>query len=410
MKKVFLGIIFILVVFWGCGKQPTHKDGKVYVPFWHVMGGPLGDALDSLISEFNKTHPNIFVEGISVGNYQALAQKLMAAALTRPPVISQVYESWATQLSDVIEPIETYLDEDSLWWGENKNDFFPIFIKDNTVNGKILTFPFNKSVPAYYYNYDMFKENGIDSFPKTWDEFLKDCEILTKDTNNDGENDLYATAFNINVWSFENIVVQQGGELLKDGKIGFANEKGLYAINVFRQILSNHWGYLTTGFQHQNDFIAGKVAMVSGSTVSYAFMVRMHPPFDMRIAPIPYKGNPAIIISGTNIAIFKNVSEEQKRAAYEFIKWFTDKKQQTFWSLNTGYAPVRRSVLYDSLVSEELKNRQDMFEVYKQLEYAHTEPTDPEWFVLRQKVNTDFLEPVLKNVITPEEGFKLLGK
>ncbi len=406
----FIFVLFIAFSLISCGKTRVEtKDGKIYVSFWHVMGGPLGDALDSLIDEFNNTHPNIYVEGISVGNYQALAQKLMAAAITNPPVIAQVYPSWATQLSSVIEPMEKYLKEDSVWWNENKDDFFPIFIKDNTINGVLLTFPFNKSVPAYFYNYDLFQKYGIDSFPKTWDEFIEDCRKLTVDTDNDGYPDIHGTAFNINVWMFENIVIQQGGVLLKDGHIGFANEKGLYAVNVFKTLLDEGLGYITTGFQHQNDFIAGKVGMVSGSTVSYAFMARMHPPFDMRVAPIPYKGKPAIIISGTNVAIFKKNTDKQKRAAYEFIKWFTSKEQQIRWSLNTGYAPVRRSALYDDSMKRVLKDRKDMYEVYKQLEYAYTEPTDAEWFVLRQKINTDFLEPVLKGVIDAKTAFKLLG-
>ena len=128
------------------------------------MGGPLGKVLDEMIDEFNSTHPDIEVVSVSMGNYQALSQKIMAAVTAdKPPVIAQVYESWTAQLlaAGKIVSIDTFVFGEQGLSKEELEDIFPVFIEDNTFDGQLVTFPFNKSVPAYFYNIDMFKKAGI---------------------------------------------------------------------------------------------------------------------------------------------------------------------------------------------------------------------------------------------------------
>jgi len=76
-----------------CG-APGSAPGDVRVVFWHAMGGPLGDVLeDTLIAEFNETHPGIEVVPVTMGNYRALSQKIMASVMAgEPPSMAQAYE------------------------------------------------------------------------------------------------------------------------------------------------------------------------------------------------------------------------------------------------------------------------------------------------------------------------------
>ena len=74
-----------------CGGDRTTGDGPVEVLFWHAMGGPLGDFLeDSLIPQFNATHPDIVVLPVSMGNYGALCQKLLASVLAEDTPVVEV--------------------------------------------------------------------------------------------------------------------------------------------------------------------------------------------------------------------------------------------------------------------------------------------------------------------------------
>ena len=163
MKRIILILLVISIFSFGCCKRKqTDKSGKTQVIFWHALGGPLGDALDELVNEFNATHPEIFVKSISMGKYQALSQKLMASiqANTQPD-IAQVYESWTSEMisGDVIVSIEDMIAEDPNFGENDLNDIYDVFLKSNTINGKLWSFPFNKSVRVMYYNKDLFKKS-----------------------------------------------------------------------------------------------------------------------------------------------------------------------------------------------------------------------------------------------------------
>jgi multiple sugar transport system substrate-binding protein len=401
-KFIVIGMTLLLVHCKG------EEEKKTVVTFWHAMGGPLGKTLDTLVMEFNNTHPEITVNQVSMGNYQALSQKLMATvAANKPPTISQVFESWTDQLyrTDVLIAVEDLLTENEVL--ELKGDIYPVFIEDNTWEATLLTCPFNKSVPAYFYNESIFSDEGIEHFPKTGDEFIEVGITITKDTDSDGVIDMWATAFPISTWMFETLLYQNGGRILDDDNVTplFNGNEGIDALQLLLDILHKHKiGRLTTGYQHQDDFLAGKVAIISGSVVSYSFIKDLSPDFELGIAPVPSGKHDAVIISGTNIALFKNTNEKEQKAAIEFITWFLSPEIQAQWAYGTGYIPVRISSLEQPLMEKRLEELPGLKSVFKQLEYAHTEPRIAGWLAGRQYLGTAGIEPALRGVKTPREA------
>ena len=62
---------------------------------------------------------------------------------------------------------------------------------------------------------------------------------------------------------------------------------------------------------------------------------------------MPYEGDrPVVNIYGASIAVCKSTPEQQL-AAWIFLKWFTEAKQQATWVRETNYFPVRRSTARD---------------------------------------------------------------
>ncbi|MEA1973410.1 MAG: extracellular solute-binding protein, partial [Candidatus Cloacimonadota bacterium] len=243
MNKILSLLIFISIFSFGCcKKEQVSNDDKVEVIFWHALGGPLGDALDELVNEFNNTHPKIFVKSISMGRYQALSQKVMASiqADTQPD-ISQVYESWTSEMIDgnVIVSIEDLIKDDPNFTDEDLDDIFDVFIKSNTINGKLWSFPFNKSVRVMYYNKDLFFKYGLDPNkpPITWQDFRTYAKKLTIDEDKDGTPEVYGTNFPVSAWQFENLLLQAGGEILsKDLQPKFADKPGELALNYLNNL------------------------------------------------------------------------------------------------------------------------------------------------------------------------------
>jgi len=404
-KSVFVLIIAIIVTTFmltGCG-EPDPAEGKTKVVFWHAMGGTLGDILSGMIEDFNEQNTDIFVDAQFMGNYQTLSQKLMAAAqVQNTPTMAQAYEAWTQNFIDagIVEPIENFITESF-----DKDDFFKVMLENNTFNGKIYSFPFNKSMPVLYLNMDILKEAGIDKIPSTHEELL-DAYRKIKATGK-----YYGTAFSAkDVWNFLCLILQNGGKITNEDETEayFNTPEAKKALEYLMTIINEELGYLTTGYDHQSEFLSKKVGIITSSSVSKAYM-EDSVTFDWATAPLPKGVRNAAILSGTNIIIFNdnrdNCSTEQQKAAWKFIKWFTDTEQTAYWSIKTNYMPVRKSSLDTQQMRDHLKKDPLLQAAIDQLPYAQFEPKSSKWYQCRQELG-DIQEKAFTEKGSPEKYLK----
>jgi multiple sugar transport system substrate-binding protein len=410
MRYLVYILIVLALLLTGCGQ----KERPAELEFWHALGGPLGDALIELIDEFNASHPDIHIHAISMGNYTALSQKLMASiqAGTQPD-LAQVFESWTAGLvtGGVLVPLDDLISEDEDFGEDDFADIYQVFLDSSMIDGKIWSFPFNKSVRVLYYNKDMFFREGLNPHqpPRTWAEFREICRIMTRDTTGDGKIDQHGTTFSTSVWMFANLLLQAGGDMMTPDfrRPLFHLEPGVEAMEHLNTLLNvDKTAYLSAGFEWQNDLLASEIAMVEGSSVSAVYMERAGIDFLLGIAALPIKETNRNVISGTNICIFDTKDEERHRAAWEFIKWFTDTEQTARWSHKTYYMPVRKSAFEVPVLSKRLELNPEMADVYDQLNYATFEPPIPEWFEIRRYLEERVLERVLRGRIGTREALK----
>ncbi len=415
MKKYYIVLLIIILLFsmllTSCGKKKSATEGKTQIIFWHALGGPLGDALTTLVADFNKTHPDIEVKLISVGNYQALNQKLMASIqANQQPDISQAFETWTASLiqGKVIIPMSDFIQKDPKFQDKTLTDFYPVFIKSNTFGDTLWSFPFNKSVRVLFYNKDMFVQNGLDPthVPADWNEFRADCKKLTIDKNKDGKPESYGSNFNISAWQFENLLLQAGGEMVTpdNQKAAFNSKYGIEALQFISDLLNkDKTVYLSSGFDGQNDFTASKVGMYEGSSVSLAHMKGTKINFNMGFGPIPISRTPKSVISGTNVVIFKK-DAKREQAAWEFVKWFTDTEQTAKWSTLTNYMPLRKSAMTTKTMKDLMASNPQYVGVYAQLDNALSEPQSAAWFDTRKDLEENVLEKVIRQTISPKKA------
>lgn len=403
--------ILVSLMLSGCAKAEKNENVTEIV-FWQAMGGPLGDALAVLVDDFNDTHPDIFVNSINMGNYTALSQKLTASIQTgNQPDVAQAFEAWTAYLDDgdVLYPVQQFIDEDPNFGEEDLEDFYPVFISSNTMNGRLLSFPFNKSVQVLYYNKDILFQNNYNPHvpPKTWDEFRSMSKALTMDLDGDGKFDQFGQALKISAWKFENLLLQAGGEIMsEDGKKPLFNSKaGVEALDFITACLNeDKSSYLTAGYDGQADFTASKVAFYEDSSVSMAYMKRNGFDFMMGVAAIPSFRTKANIISGTNVIVFKSGESKREKAAWEFIKWFTDTAQTAKWSELTYYMPVRKSAFNEPGLKKRLDLNPEIADVYDQLNYATFEPQISEWFETRKYLEEHVIEKVIRGTLGAQEA------
>jgi ABC-type glycerol-3-phosphate transport system substrate-binding protein len=409
-----LAVLILLILMSGCG--PSRQED---INLWHVMGGPLGQTLDSLISDFDREYPGQKVKGVSMGSYTALSQKLMASvAAGNQPAMSQSYEAWTTQLLEkgAIKPFGDFIDRNREPDSLLLSDVYPVMLEECSRDGKLVSLPFNKSVPIYYYNKDLFVKAGLDpeKFPATWDQFIDAAQKLTLDKDGNGTPEQWGTAFPSGAaWMFQCLLLQNGGDIFSPGSqtAAFDSPQGIEALQYLVDLIYKYKvAYLTTGFEHQNDFLSGRVAMIQSSSASLAYMSQQKIPFNLGIAALPGNKRRAVVLSGTNVIMFRQPDQEVMQRCWNFMEWFLSPAQTARWSANTSYLPVRRSALAQKALKDKFAKYPGMEQAYLQLEYAYPEPRQVAWFLGRSIMEEEGLQPALKGVMSPAQALHHAAK
>ena len=428
-------IVWVLItyqIFWADtgdekSKSQANKNGKTEIVFWHAMGGPLGEAMDNLIEEYNKD-PNskCYVKTINMGSYDTLQKKLLASLIANEAQdIAQCFETLTKKFikHDKIVCIDDLINADI----ENakkagntiediREDIIPALRINNTFAGKLYSFPFNKSVQVLYYNKTMFKAVGLDPEkpPRTFKELREYCQKIVDYYKNDGtERKLHIYGYGCagpNNWSYLNRIKANKGYIVKrdtDGllKCGFNEPASIESLKFLQDMLKdtdpNGKGYPLAkegrGFDHQNDFTAGLCGIIESSVTSKKFMNITD--FELGMAPLPGIEDPSqpdgvfrsTILSGTNICIFKNTDPKKIEGAWDFIKWFTNTENGVKWSLGTTYMPVRKSSVNSDLMKEAMEKDPNLNAIYGYLDNLAFEPRITAWFEIRDLIS-DYLE------------------
>lgn len=330
----------------------TEITSPVEIEFWHAMSGANGEALQKLTDDFNAANKNITVKLVNQGGYRDLFDKLMGAAKAKQlPTIAQIYSnrlSWYIS-KGLVEDLNPYIENEKVGLTKEDIDDFPkLFLDDGIWDGKQYAMPFNKSQMVLYYNVDMFEEAGLE-VPKTWDAWKEAARKLTVDKDGDGEPEIYGLVFandistDIAPW-----VKQAGGEIIseKEDKINFNTPETKEAVEFINSMIQEKIARLAGEDGSANvPFQQGRAAMCVASTSSIPYIEKNAiEGLNWFAAPLPgYKTNDQLFY-GTNVAVFNTSSPEEKLAAWEYIKFLTSVESTAYFSQQTGYLPVRKSV------------------------------------------------------------------
>lgn len=157
------------------------------VRFWYHFDDP-ESAVNPLVAKFEKENPGIKItpERIAWDTYN---QKLVTAiAGGNPPDVSQVKLWWQPQLvaMGALEPLDSYLTS----WSGRSDIYDRVWELTRYTDGKQYLMPLQMVILYMYYRTDMFRELGL-TIPQTREQFLDVARKLTRDTNGDGQIDVY---------------------------------------------------------------------------------------------------------------------------------------------------------------------------------------------------------------------------
>ncbi|MBE3594766.1 MAG: ABC transporter substrate-binding protein [Candidatus Carbobacillus altaicus] len=328
----------------------TSLDGPVEITFWHAMSGHHEETLQKITDAFMKANEQIKIKLEFQGNYSDLQQKLLAAAKSKTlPTMSQVIETWVTDYKQnhLVMDMNPYIMHPEIGWTkEELDDIVEAFRRANQWDGHYFSLPFSKSAQILFYNTDYLKEKNVD-VPQTW-EALKDAATeLTFEKN--GKKVIGFGLENSVGWQFHQWIRQAGGTFIDEetGKVEFDSPEGQEALQFFTGLVKNGIARLAgeDGYM-SNPFGRGDVAMFVGSSAGIPFVdSAAKGNIKWSAAPVFAGKEKAVQFAGNAVSIFDAATDEQKLAAWLFIKYLLNTDNTALWAKETGYLPIRYSAL-----------------------------------------------------------------
>lgn len=264
------------------------------------------------------------------------------------------------------------------------SQFFPGTLEPVMKNKKLYGIPQDVSTLLLFYRTDMFEEAKIAGPPKTWDELVSDCKKLTRDTNNDGQNDVYGIGLFGGWGSFEFYpwFWQAGGEMFKEknGKLipAFNSKEGINALQFWTDLIYKYKVMPEGAATYTEDdvkggFVAKNIAMfTSGPWTISSLKANTAINGKWATAPLPKGKKDASVLGGMHLVIMQQ--SKQKAAAAKFLAFFMRDDVQTDWAKSLNVLPVKKSCYKDPYFAKDPL----VIACMDQLKVAKSRPTIPE--------------------------------
>lgn len=392
-------------------QTPDSAGTPVQIQFWHTQTARNAKALEALVSRFNAAHQGqIRVQPLYQGTYPQLYQKTMAAIVAkRPPEVAVGYESMVAEYmkAGMVQPLDEYLTGPDGIDAKSLQDIFPGYLASNRFQefgGKLLSFPFTKSVLVLYYNLQALKEAGFPGPPKTWEEFER-AAIQTTRRDPSGKVTRYGFGLWADASTIDGCIMSRGGALLTDDRkrVRFNEAPGLEHFRMIARLAKQGAGLRTTKQQYTADFGNGRLAMFIGSSTAREFVIpAVGGKFPWGCAVIPQKdpAHPITVQYGANMVIFKTTPEKQ-RAAWRFVRWLAEPEQTMYWATQSSYMPLRRSVAERPEMKAYWEKDPQARQCFQIARYGAAEPNVRGWQDVRDALEQAF-DQVASGQKTPE--------
>lgn len=346
----------------------TPYNGEaVEITFWHTMGQTSKDRLDTYIDAFNEIYPNITITHTAQGGYDDLKSTISSSiAAGTVPTMAYCYPDHVAEYIDAnnqVIDMTPYIEDETYGLGaegtllgdQGQDDYVQTYWNEGNAYSKngtaiegVYSLPYSKSTEVMFYNKTVFDAKGW-TVPTTWDDMWELCATIKADPE---YSDITPLGYDSDSNFFITLAEQKGYAYTtntpgSDGYFLFNNDnvknmvselKGYYDLGYWTsQGTSSNNSYTSTLFTAQSLLMT--IGSTGGTTYNYSDS------FDVGVASLPQVdvNNGKVIMQGPSVCFFSRATGLQKTAAWLFYKFITNTNNSAYWSVDTGYNPVRTS-------------------------------------------------------------------
>jgi multiple sugar transport system substrate-binding protein len=347
----------ILTACGGGSSSSSDASGPTKIVVWHGYQDTEGDAFKSLITQYNKAHPDVEVSELYSSNDQVLQKVLTAVRGGSAPDVAYMFGSWSPNIAQIPQVVDMAKEVSAPDW--KWDDFYPSERTAATVGDKIVGVPALVDNLAIVYNKKLFADAGIapPTPTWTWDDFRAAAAKLTDSSKGQYGWLIPADGSEDTVWHYLPMLWEAGGSILTPDNqhAAFNSEAGVKALTVLQQMaVTDKSLYLDTTNENGPKLMnSGKVGMLVTGPWDLASLSDIE--YGVQVLPT-FAGSAGThqTISGPDNWVVFNNGDKKKQAAIDFVKWLTAADQVKTFSLATGDLPTRVSVGEDQAFVDKL--------------------------------------------------------
>ncbi len=326
------------------------------IQWWHSMGGALGEWINDLANDFNKSQTQYKVVPTFKGSYdESMTAAIAAFRAGNAPHILQVFEvGTATMMASkgAIVPVGEVMKKAGVTF--DPNAYVPAVAGYYTApNGQMLSFPFNSSTTVFHYNKDAFKAAGLDpnSPPRTWPEVALAAAKLKAS----GHKCPFTTSWvswtqleSFAAWHNTEFATKGNGMRGIDARLNFNGPLHVRHIeNLGNMAKQGLFVYKGRGNTADGVFVSGECAMATGSSALYG-NIKRNAKFASGIAPLPYypdvTGAPQnTVIGGASLWVMSGKKDNEYKGVAQFFAHLSKPEEAAKSHQRTGYLPLTKA-------------------------------------------------------------------
>ncbi len=347
LKKYLLGALALSAL----GAMTVNAQAQIEIQWWHAMGGANGERIDRIAAQFNESQSEYVVVPTYKGNYtETMTAAVAAFRANSQPEIVQVFEvGTATMMAakGAVYPVSELMADA----GEpfDTSAYLPAVVSYyQTVDGELLSMPFNSSTPVLWYNQDAFDAAGVDAPPTTWDEMKTAAEKIVAAGYDCGFSfgwQSWVMIENYSAWHNLPLGTQENGFAGLDTRLTFNNDAVKNRLNaIYEWSKDDLFTYGGRRGDSLSMFTNGECGMWMNSSAYYA-AIKDQADFNFGQAMLPLDTDVASepqnsIIGGATLWVLRGADEEKYPGVAKFLNFLSSAEVQAWWGQETGYVPI----------------------------------------------------------------------
>ena len=352
-----------------------HAADRVKIVWWHAMTAALGEQVNRIVEEFNKSQDSIEVQAIFKGGYADTMNAAIAAFRAgQAPHLVQVFEVGTGTMINAPGKVVKQVWELSSETGvplDPQNYIGAVRGYYSLPDGRMASMPFNSSTAVMWYSKDAFRKAGLDPDkpPATWQDVTKAAEaIKAKDAAEIPMTSSWVSWIQVEQYSALHdlpFATRSDGFEGLDAELQFNSPA--HVKHIARLLaMAKDGTFKYSGRDNQPDqlLVSGKAGIHFNSSGMRGDMVKSAQ-FDWGAAFLPYdpeliKAPLNSIIGGASLWTMTAPGRQpaEYKAVATFLQFIGKADNDAYWHQHTGYVPV-------TLAGFELSQKQGFYDKNK---------------------------------------------